>query len=175
MRRRVVGDGSAESDLSKALLAIESGPVLPELAYRFCPFPSVRFEKMKHEQVLQFLNFGETHAIRVCDHPIGVEPGSDLDVPPINESLPQSDIRLRERQHQVKSAGPLERWVDPLGRQVRGENVDNTLVHLDPVERSEKYRLVFRLLSRGPVAQGEVHVVEEDDAPPVDLEQGLDG
>src|SRR5262249_37642739 len=68
-------------------------------------------------------------------------------------------------------AGTLERPVDQLRGAVAREDEDDALLDGDAIEGAEEDRLVLGLAHGLAVAQGQVHVVEEDDAAALDAEE----
>src|SRR2546422_6268560 len=79
-----------------------------------------------------------------------------------------------EVQNDVDASGPAKGAVDQVQRAVGGENVDDAFLGVQAVQGSEEDGLVLGFVDGLPVAQGQIHVVEEDDAAALDAEQGAD-
>ena len=79
-----------------------------------------------------------------------------------------------EVKDQIDPAWPFECPVDQIQRAIGREDENDPFVHGDAVEGAEKNRLILALVDGVAIAQGDVHVVEKDDAALVDAEEFLD-
>src|SRR5260370_19606952 len=77
-------------------------------------------------------------------------------------------------QDQVEPARTLEGPVDQFGSAVAGEDKDHPFIHLNAVQSAQEHRLVFGFVNGLAVPQGQVHVIEEDNAAALDAEKILD-
>src|SRR5438132_3152558 len=95
---------------------------------------------------------------------------------PAREELPAKvAIGRLEVQDEVNAARPLERAIDEVELAIGGEDVDDALIDLNAIDGGKERCLVIGLVHLVTVTQGQVHVIEEDDAASPGAEQAADG
>src|SRR5262249_24979195 len=142
-----------------------------ELLQRPRPVPGPAVHEVHDEQVLQLLNLSKAEAIRGGDGTGEVEVGADVVVPALHELTAQVCVGDLEVQHDIEPARPLESPVDELGSAVAGENEHHALIDTNAVQSAEEDRLILGFVNGLAIAQGQVHVIEEDDAAALAAEQ----
>src|SRR5262245_57847299 len=146
-----------------------------KLLDRLGPAPAPRVGVMHDQQVLQLLDLGKAVAVRVGDGAIEAQVRADVAMPALHERPAQVRAGRLEVQDHVDAARTFERPIDEVDRAIGGEDVDDAFLDADAVESGEKNGLVFGFVDPVAVAQGDVHIVEEDDAAALDGEESAHG